>query len=584
MQEWLAWQCQMISGAISGALFLPGKPGNACVPAAIWPDGQESVAYLADIAERALIQQRGLILPRQKYNQDGDQTCDLMTCPVLVDGVPVAVIVVAIMTRPEPQQRAVLQLMQWGAMWMESMAVQHVPAPVDHSPLILELVAASLEQAPLRAVVMKIANLLAEQLECERVSVGLCHGMQIRLEALSQVSRFDRRSQLMRAIETAMEEAVDQETTLIEPEDSEHTPLVTRAHAQLAKHQGNHSICTIPLPGSTKSIGAITLERDANRPFDHDTAALCTTIATLIGPALELKRQEARPLTIKVIGALSSGAARLFGRNHLKLKLVLLSAVVLLALLSILQGEYRITSPATIEGQIQQAVVAPQKGYILTAGARAGDLVKKGDLLASLDDRDLRLQRQKWQSEREKHLMEYHEALAKHDRTGLSILRARIDQTDAELRLVDEKIGRTQLLTPIDGVLVSGDLSRALGAPVEMGEVLFQVAPLDGYRVVLQVEEQDIAGIKPGQPGRLVIAALPQTPLEITIDSITPMAITGKSDNYFRVEATLETLNPALRPGMQGVAKVEKGERSLLWIWTHRLTDRLRLWAWSLGM
>jgi hypothetical protein len=38
----------------------------------------------------------------------------------------------------------------------------------------------------------------------------------------------------------------------------------------------------------------------------------------------------------------------------------------------------------------------------------------------------------------------------------------------------------------------------------------------------------------------------------------------------------------ALRPGMEGVAKVTVGTRRLLWIWTHRFLDTvsLALWRW----
>ena len=36
-----------------------------------------------------------------------------------------------------------------------------------------------------------------------------------------------------------------------------------------------------------------------------------------------------------------------------------------------------------------------------------------------------------------------------------------------------------------------------------------------------------------------------------------------------------------LRPGLLGVGKVEAGSRSLLWIWTHRISDWLRLTLWS---
>jgi hypothetical protein len=50
----------------------------------------------------------------------------------------------------------------------------------------------------------------------------------------------------------------------------------------------------------------------------------------------------------------------------------------------------------------------------------------------------------------------------------------------------------------------------------------------------------------------------------------------------FRVEAELVDEAPALRPGMEGIAKVTVGERRRWWIWTHALTDwlRLQLWRW----
>ena len=36
----------------------------------------------------------------------------------------------------------------------------------------------------------------------------------------------------------------------------------------------------------------------------------------------------------------------------------------------------------------------------------------------------------------------------------------------------------------------------------------------------------------------------------------------------------------ALRPGMEGVAKVWVGERPLAWTWTRRLMDWIRLTGW----
>jgi hypothetical protein len=50
--------------------------------------------------------------------------------------------------------------------------------------------------------------------------------------------------------------------------------------------------------------------------------------------------------------------------------------------------------------------------------------------------------------------------------------------------------------------------------------------------------------------------------------------------NRFRVEARLDAKPERLRPGMEGVGKIEVDERRLVWIWTHSLVDRLRLWLW----
>ena len=56
----------------------------------------------------------------------------------------------------------------------------------------------------------------------------------------------------------------------------------------------------------------------------------------------------------------------------------------------------------------------------------------------------------------------------------------------------------------------------------------------------------------------------------------------GEGRNAFRVEAALDAGAAVLRPGMEGVAKIETGEQRALWIWTRRLIDWVRLQLWKL--
>ena len=129
--------------------------------------------------------------------------------------------------------------------------------------------------------------------------------------------------------------------------------------------------------------------------------------------------------------------------------------------------------------------------------------------------------------------------------------------------------------------MVNGDLSQSLGTAVKRGQVLFEVAPLNAYRVVLEVDEGEISHIRSGQNGTLMLTSLPGEVYPLTITHVTPVAVSREGRSYFRVEASLDRMTERLRPGMEGVAKVEAGNRKLIWIGTHKMIDWLRLVLWS---
>ena len=138
------------------------------------------------------------------------------------------------------------------------------------------------------------------------------------------------------------------------------------------------------------------------------------------------------------------------------------------------------------------------------------------------------------------------------------------------------------MVAPFDGIVISGDLSQLIGSPVELGKKLFEIAPLDNYRVVLQVDETDIGFVRVAQHGRLLVSGIAGDTISFKVTKVTPVATAADGQNFFRVEAPLAEVPANLRPGMQGVGKVSVGERRLWWILTHGFTDwlRLTLWKW----
>jgi RND family efflux transporter MFP subunit len=328
-------------------------------------------------------------------------------------------------------------------------------------------------------------------------------------------------------------------------------------------------------------LGALVLERPTGEEFDARTVELCEHAALLVGPVLDVKRKEDRWLLQKAADSMATHARHLVGPRHVALKLWTAAGVAATLFFAIADGDYQVTADATLEGTVQRAVAAAIPGYIAEARARAGDVVRKGDLLAAIDDRDLRLERLKWVSQRAQRTSEYREALAGHQRARVQVLGAQLEQAEAQLALIDEQLARTRIVAPFDAIVVKGDLSQSLGAPVERGNVLFELAPLDAYRIIMKVDERDITNVVVGQGGNLALSSMPHDPLALVVEKITPVSVVEEGRNYFRVEASAKGGIDGLRPGMEGVGKIQVEERRLIWIWTHKIGHWLRMWVWS---
>ena len=456
-----------------------------------------------------------------------------------------------------------------------------VELPASNSARILQLLATVEAHERFSQAAAAFATELAVAFGCERVSIGLSGRRHVKVEALSHATDFRTNQGLVRDIGAAMEEAIWQGATLVYPLPEGAQPRVDRAHADLAHRHGSAWISTVPLAQSGRACGAITLERIRSDPLGRAELALCENIAALLGPLLQIKHTVDRPWPAKLLSALYEAVSPLLGRGHLALKVGVGVALLVLLAATFIPADYRVSAPARLEGAVQRILAAPGDGYLKHTHVRPGDHVKTGQLVAELADEDLKLEERKAESEVSQLENSYGTALAKQDRAEVAILGAKLEEVRAQLALAQARLQRTQVLAPFDGIVITGDLTQSLGAPIKKGEALMTVAPEHDFRVILEVDERDIADVKLGKNGSLALSALPGDTFPIEVNRITPVATTGQGRNYFEVEAKLAAKADQLRPGLLGVGKVESGSRSLLWIWTHRVSDWLRLTLWS---
>lgn len=578
-ENWLDIQCRAIDGVVRAVLVLKSSEAGAYAPVALWPSGIQGNQRLAALAEQSL-RERVVVVEGVQRNPKRHETV-LIAHPVIVDEEPFGTVALELEGRPERSVRDVVQQLGWGVGWLEVLARRKTFTSKARLVTVLQLLATSVSHDRFASAATAVVTELAATFGCERVSLGFMKGRHIAVKALSHSASFTRKMNLIRSLESAMEEAADQLASIVYPARSEETFQVTRAHAELHQQHGAGPICTIPLMVEGRVLGALTLELPVGAEFDRHTVELCEHASLLLGPVLDVKRKEDRWLLSKAVDSLRTLVVHLVGPRHVALKMWVVGIAAVAAFLATAEAPYRITADASLEGQVQRAVTAAMEGYVVEARARAGDVVRKGDVLAALDDRDLRLERQKLESQRGQVQSERRAAIAEGNRARARILESQQAQIDAQAALIDEQIARTRLMAPFDAVVVKGDLSQSLGAAVERGNVLFELAPLESYRVIMKVDERDITDVTVGRPGQLALSSMPNEPLDLVVEKITPVSVVDEGRNYFRVEARAEGLTDKLRPGMEGVGKIEVEQRKLIWIWTHKLVHWVRMWVWS---
>ena len=584
--SWLVIQGHTIGGVSDGVVVLLKPGASVFAPAAFYPENPRSRSHLAQVTERALKEGRGVVEPLKSAEGAPQQEPRYqLAYPVRLDGKVWGAVALDIEWRPEAQLQAALRSLQWGSGWLEVLLRRNSD---PHEPerlrlkVALELVATLLEQPRFNDSATAFTTQLAAQLGCDRVSLGLLKGRRVTIRAVSHSPQFDRRANLMRAIEAAMEEAIDQGERVVYPALKDSRPLVARAHEALLQESEAGSAASFPLVHGERVIGALTLERAAGHRFDSATLVVCEAVASVAGPIAELKRGNEAGLLAHGGRSAKRLWEKLAGPGNAGFKLGTVAFLAIAAFLALATGEFRISADSTLEGTVQRVIAAPINGYVKEAGLRAGDTVKVGQVIGRFDDRDLRLERVKLLSQRDQYNRQYREAMGKRERAQAQIVSAQIAQAEAQLGLIEEQLERTVMTAPFDGFIVSGDLSQRLGSPVERGQVLFQVAPLDSYRVVLQVDERDIAHVSTGQRGELTVSSIPGERFGFEVRKITPVNTAREGGNFFRVEAALLAEPGArLRPGMQGVGKIYVDERKLVWVWTRGFVDWLRLWIWS---
>lgn len=564
-QAWLELQCQFIATA-KRAVVLLGSPEKASYePMAHWPTNRSVDAGLVQLCEQCLANQSCLPFTRPTVTKD-----TVIVTPVDVAGRRFGVIAVLVATNDPIRVAEIEKLLQWGVEWFSWLAKerQTYRAQDDRLVALIELFVLLLKNDQLREASQQLVDWLQHRFSAKRVSVGLSDLDVLSIKAISGVDQVQERLPETNLTLAAMCESQQQGCSIVFPTLTEGTQA--QFHQQLSVETNSGAVVSIPLLNKNKVVGVICLTGVGD--FTDVDLRFCEQVALLLGPLIALKQ---RPLAREPV------LKKINQSSWLK-KIIAVSIAGLVLLSCIVEGTHKITAKAVINSEKKQFITVLQDGFIADAFVMPGDHVVAGQLLAVLEDGDLQLELQKWQSKKKQYMKSYNVALSKQDRGGVNVYRAQLDQADAQTLLIREQLKRLRLIAPFDGIVVKGDLKQSLGSPVKLGDTLYEVAKQGQYRLMLDIGEQDIRYVKRGLQGELLLTSLPADTQPFILDAITPIAAVKEGSSYFQAEAKLPSTAEGMRPGMTGLATIAVDDKPLIWLWTHRLFEAVYRWYWAL--
>jgi len=148
-QSWLALQCSLISGVSTGVVMLQTSADAVFAPVAFWPDVPQDRGHLAEVAERMLLEGRGVVLKRATPGLDDGppQVHYYLAYPLRIQGRLHSIIALDMAPRSARQIQAVMRQLQWGSAWLTLFLQRQTPqtASQGHAPVVLEFLATLLE-------------------------------------------------------------------------------------------------------------------------------------------------------------------------------------------------------------------------------------------------------------------------------------------------------------------------------------------------------------------------------------------------------------------------------------------------------
>ena len=232
---------------------------------------------------------------------------------------------------------------------------------------------------------------------------------------------------------------------------------------------------------------------------------------------------------------------------------------------------------------VRRALVQPEfDGVVHRVLVREGDRVHRGSVLAEMDDAEFRQSLAEDEAKYGTAVSEMDRALAANDGTTAGVQRANVAYWSAEVGRARERLERTRLRSPIDGIVTTAFVENLSGRKLDAGDLFAEVEDTSHATVDVAVDEQDISLLREGMPAAVKLDGYPTQTFHGQVQVLSPKSEAVGDQRAFFARVDVGNGEGLVRPGMQGRGKLSAGwhpagyvlfRRPGIWLWS-------KLWSW----
>jgi RND family efflux transporter MFP subunit len=420
----------------------------------------------------------------------------------------------------------------------------------------------------------------------ERAAIALEQRGRVQLKAITGVTKINPEDPATSRLQDLLEWASQSNETIFvakHGDEIESERPETRAKFQeYFSESGMRAFHSLPLADDDGRVGILTFE--SSDPDFLNTAHLemIKVLASQATVALRNASLYREVPFINVLEPILEKKRKFLALEKRRRLAIVLVAALALVFLAIFPLPLRVDGPAVV-APARSAQVQPEiSGVVQRVNVREGSAVKRGEVLAQMEDWQYRADLASAESKYQTALSQMNRDLSSNDGGEAGIQRTQAEYWASEVSRARARLDKTQLRSPIDGVVATAHIEDSVGRSLHPGDTFAEIVDTTRADVDVAIEEQDVALLRPGEPASVKLEGFPTRTFRGEVVIVSPKSQTQGDERFFYARISVPNDDGAVRDGMQGRSKITTGlapagrvlfRRPAMWVWS-------KLWSW----